>query len=408
MTARVRFGNVRSRVLRLIAEHNPFYLISAACMLAGCLALTNSLSWSPIALRRLLMLIATLNVYEAALLGLGVVLIAKRGLRRDGRILLVLQAIFLVDATFLNAEIATMQLTLGAFINALLFALAMVKLRVVLKILRPRITRGELASMVVQLAVLFALPCVLRRIDHGSISPIDFYAVWWILGLLPVVHALLTHALPEDLDGRSPATSAVPVKAYLSLPWLSLLVHVSILHYVYNVPFFGADAAPVLLGLAVAMKRAIPTRFVTLGQLRTLRVMLPIAAVWVSANSSWALGFSALGISITTAKLALVGAYLTCVYLFLMTWARYFLTGGALAGMAFAFGPSMSELVDVADIILTWVLNILESLVPKNASQWGIVGVVFGFIFLVIGAAVSLMRPPPVIEVKSGIPVQDT
>src|SRR5262249_31063255 len=159
---------------------------------------------------------------------------AGRGLLRDGRMLLVLQLVFLIDASFLNTEIATLKVGLGAIINAVLFVLALVKLRVVLKVLRPQVTRGEVASMIVQLAVLFALPCVLRRIDHGSLSPVDFYAVWWVLGLLPVVHALLTHALPEDVDWRAHETTAVPVKAYLSLPWISLLVHVSILHYVYD------------------------------------------------------------------------------------------------------------------------------------------------------------------------------
>src|SRR3989442_15881154 len=91
----------RSALLRLLQEHNPFYLLSAACMLAGCLALTNSLSWNPIATRRLLTLIVTLNVYEGALIGLALFLITRRGLVRDGKILLILEAFFLVDTTFL-------------------------------------------------------------------------------------------------------------------------------------------------------------------------------------------------------------------------------------------------------------------------------------------------------------------
>src|SRR5437762_3078566 len=93
-----------SAFVRLLATHNPFYLLSAACMLAGCLALTNSLSWSPIGARRLLTLIVTLNVYEAALIWLALFLVTRRDLIRDGRMLLVLEAFFLVDTAFLNAE----------------------------------------------------------------------------------------------------------------------------------------------------------------------------------------------------------------------------------------------------------------------------------------------------------------
>src|SRR5687768_18540329 len=75
----------RPSLVRFLTEHNPFYLLSAACMLASCLALTNSLSWSPIAMRRLLTLLVTLNVYEAALLGIALFLVTKRGLRREDR-----------------------------------------------------------------------------------------------------------------------------------------------------------------------------------------------------------------------------------------------------------------------------------------------------------------------------------
>src|SRR2546423_9092500 len=95
----------RPSLLRYLIDRNPFYLLSAVCMLTGCLLLTNSLSWSPIRVQRLLTLIVTLNVYELLLIGLALFLIVKRGLRRDGTLLLVVQAFFLVDVTFLNSEI---------------------------------------------------------------------------------------------------------------------------------------------------------------------------------------------------------------------------------------------------------------------------------------------------------------
>src|SRR4051812_38779999 len=38
---------------RFIVENNPFYLLSAACMLLGLMTLTNSLSFSPIPHHRL-------------------------------------------------------------------------------------------------------------------------------------------------------------------------------------------------------------------------------------------------------------------------------------------------------------------------------------------------------------------
>src|SRR5688500_11080747 len=92
-------------LLEFLIEHNPFYLLSAGCMLLGCLVLANTMSFTPVRAGRLLALIVTLNVYEAVLIALGLLLIVRRNLVRDGRVLLVLEAFFLVDVTFLGNEI---------------------------------------------------------------------------------------------------------------------------------------------------------------------------------------------------------------------------------------------------------------------------------------------------------------
>src|SRR2546423_11843710 len=103
----------RRTLLQSIIDHNPFYLLSAVCMLAGCIALTNSTSWTSIRLNRLLTLIFTLNIYELLMIGWAIFLIRKRRLLRDGVILLILEAFFLVDVTFLNAEIFSASLRVG-------------------------------------------------------------------------------------------------------------------------------------------------------------------------------------------------------------------------------------------------------------------------------------------------------
>src|SRR5688572_33432018 len=93
-------------IVRLFIDYNPFYFLSACCMLLGIFVLNDSLDWSPLPQDHLLILIATLDVYELALVVLAVVLL-RRGLLRDGMFLLFLEAFFLADAGFLNMEIFT-------------------------------------------------------------------------------------------------------------------------------------------------------------------------------------------------------------------------------------------------------------------------------------------------------------
>src|SRR5213080_3119360 len=86
----------RRYLARLLIDYNPFYLLSAACMLFGVFALNDSLDWSPIALKKLLTMIVTLNVYEAAVIALAIFLL-KRNIRRDALLLLIVEAFFLAD-----------------------------------------------------------------------------------------------------------------------------------------------------------------------------------------------------------------------------------------------------------------------------------------------------------------------
>ena len=103
----------RRSFLQYLSDNNPFYLLSAASMLLACLLLSNTTTWSPIAARKLVMLIVTLNLYELLIVALGLFLIVKRDHARDGLKLLCVEAVFLADVRFLNSELYTESLRLG-------------------------------------------------------------------------------------------------------------------------------------------------------------------------------------------------------------------------------------------------------------------------------------------------------
>lgn len=124
--------SVRAVLLAFLVHHNPFYLLSALCMIAGCYALNSAMALYSGDLRGLLVLIGTINAYELLLIALGLFLIRRRGIIRDGRTLLLLQTVFLFDLTFLNAETATGSLRAGLLVNAILLGIALLKVSAIL------------------------------------------------------------------------------------------------------------------------------------------------------------------------------------------------------------------------------------------------------------------------------------
>src|ERR1700733_6594451 len=91
-------------ILHFIHDRNPFYLLSALCMFVGFRIILGALDSHPGDWKTLLGLIITLNFYEVVMIALALFLIVRRGLRRDGWILLGIEALFMLDLTNLNAE----------------------------------------------------------------------------------------------------------------------------------------------------------------------------------------------------------------------------------------------------------------------------------------------------------------
>jgi hypothetical protein len=397
MTSATPVLPVRPSFFRSIADSNPFYLISACFMLAGCLALTNSLSWWSIPTPRLLVLFATLNIYEAALIGLAAYLILVRGLRRDGMWLIVLEAFFLIDVTFLNAELSTQHSWLGPALAAFSFVAAIAKVWAILFILGVRRSPAKFAFILIQIAAILAMPLVFGRANNGSVSPLEFYLAWWFVGMMPAVYEFLR----KCLEPENSAAASRMVFVYLVLPWLSLAAHLGILHYVYDVPFYGAMAAPALLALAMVLSYGVPEGVMPRKDIGTLRVLLPLAAVVVSISSPAQLTLI-LGRShvffITTLQVALVMAYLEFMYSFLRSYWIFTTLAGIVAVLVDVYGPTMDQMSNFSSHYWSRVAEIVSALTPTTPTAWGTIFVALAFIFLVLGAVVSLRRSIPPVD----------
>jgi hypothetical protein len=438
-----------------LEERNPFYLLSAACMLGGCLLLTNSVSWSPIPFPRLMWLFAAISVYELLLWGLGLYLAATSAgdafRRRDAAQVLALAAVFMADAAFLVSEIVTRSLPLGAAISAVLLLLALFKAGVACRVLGVRLGAGRWGVVAGMLTALFGFPVYLQVVGDTVVHGGHLYAGWWLAALLWAAWDVVSRTPSRDrrsagagwisptslppmsvdpdtgsgsgasspVAGRDGSETAIPPHPVLApammfvvIPWVSLLTHLGILHYVYDRAFNASHAAPTLLALSLIVARLPrPKDFDARALCGVVQWGLILVAVGVSGRSrpelTWVLTQS---LVLTPWSLALAGAYLAAAWTHLPP--RRFavaVVAGTLAAIAYTVGPSgaqvggwfswaWSMLADASRAVwsaVRGVADLLWSLVPRTPQGWGAVAVTASFALLALGARVSLKRRPP-------------
>jgi hypothetical protein len=354
-------------------HHNPFYLLSALCMIAGCYMLNGDLALRAGELPRLLLLVATLNAYELLLIALGLYLIRGRGIERDGRTLLLLEAPFLVDLAFLNAEVAQTHGATALVLNALVFGLALLKVAAIFGVLYEQFPSRIFGFVATELLVLFGLPSVFRAVAHnGSPTTAQFFAAWLIVALLPVMYETQLW-LAERMARHGVAGFAAPrrrfiLHLYMTLPFVSLLAHLGMLHWVYNARFYLGEGTLVLLAVSLPLARMQVADAQARSLLATVRVALPAIALVMTLEDPVPLAMHIGGRTpLTPAMVIAAGAYVVYVYMYLRKHALYYIAAAASSsGMALFL-------------------------------QWGVAAVAAGFAFLGLGASISLRQQPEVV-----------
>jgi hypothetical protein len=390
---------LRAVLMTFLVHHNPFYLLSALCMVAACLALNQGLSPHAGEMTKLLMLLGTLNVYEAILIALGLYLIRRRGILRDGRTLLLIEAPFLFDLMFLNAEAGSANLLKGAIVAAIALTIALVKSGIVLRLLYGRLPWRAFGFIAACMAALFLLPTGFKWIEHsGPIRGIHFYLAWCIVGLLLAAWEMagrIGHASPIANDQGVARTIR---RLYTVVPLASLAAHLGMLHWVYLVEFNSINLAPVLLGAAVAAGGLFP---IPLAQ--TVRVVLPAFAVLLSLGQPALFHWPVAGrVQLTPALVAGASAYLVYVYSFFLSRAAYLIGGAMAAAVTFAVGPTVEQMREGLQFAWQWISELIEDHMPRTALGWGLAALAGAFGFLGLGAAVSLRKPPPIVADNGG------
>jgi hypothetical protein len=189
---------------------------------------------------------------------------------------------------------------------------------------------------------------------------------------------------------------------YVLAAGASLLAHVGMIQWVYKVPFHPAELSPVLLGLAVVLAAPEAARLLSPPNLRTLRLALPAFAVLLTLvpfggeRSGDALPSFAAGrggrLELSPALLAVAGAYLVYVYLYLLPRALWFVSGAAVVAAAALFGPTWAQTEALVSTSWRWTTTSALRLVPRTALQWAVTAISAAFALLGVGAWVSLSQ----------------
>jgi hypothetical protein len=365
---------------------NPFYLVSAASMLAGCYLLSGAASKEAGGLAHVLWVLGWLTAYELLLSGIAAFL-GRRGLARDSRTLLVLAAIFLTDPTHLAGETVSWSGRGWAGAALLLLGLGIGKIALVQRLFRVRLERRALLPLVGILALVIFLPgAFLALARRGADLELPLYGMAWVLGLVLVMQTLRERpAGVTDETSPSWAVTAFTSTLDTALP-ISVAAHVLALHWLYDVPFSACSLTPPLLALALVVTRSphAPEKL-------RLRLALPAIAVLFSLGWPGAFAFGTF-VTFSPLRAALLVAGVVYLYDYLRHRQIVFLAlPSACAAVAVAghtLSASLTNIVHIFDVVFV----ALDRVLPRSRQQWGALAMAASYAILGFGAWISFKR----------------
>lgn len=357
-------------------KSNPFYAASASAMLLGCWLLSQALELQAGRLHGLLLLMLVLQVYEAVLVGLGAFLVRSGRAPRDGLVVLVIESVFLMDATLLSAECVTTDLRVGTLVATTTAVLAVLKLHWVWRAAPQLLPRKVALLLGVHAGVILGLPAAAAYLAEARLlGPGVLYGLWWMAAALPALRRILGEAMePKVAEGASAGA------LWSWMPCGLVLLHLWTVGYIHSLDFRAAFVTPLLLGLAVAAPRERLAR----------QLMAPGIAVLISLGNDPDLVFRAFGphgLALSPLRLAAVGAGMAWAYL---AWRD---RDPLLIGLAVGSG-TLGLLGSTALRLVEACGRAFASAVPRDRFGWGALAVIAAFTLLGAGARRSLHGEP--------------
>lgn len=384
-----------------IIDRNPLFLISGVLMLGGCFLVSGVIhGYDPAAvgdgpvLLMLVALLAVLNVYEFAVIWLGLVLSRSQTLIRDTRHLLGLALLLIVDASFVYNETSIFRPEIGAVIATVAAGLALVKAWWITRSLGIRPTRLAAAAVAICLTMMYAMPIAVRLMAHdGFLSQPLALVVWCSLGAAVALYALPLHWVTfEDSDNPDHAQlQRLIAGGLILLPLISLVGHATALLWVYENTFELSMLSPLLLGLAAIILRQQHRLGGPAASAKAATIVVACAIVPCLMTDeqltvqSWA--YSWLAFSPLRGVLLIAPAVLF--------WG-WWINGRSVLGFIPVLLPVIAAALGHTPIAMArhgrWLIESVAELLPMSQLHWGALAITLAFVCLGFGGLVSWRR----------------
>jgi len=348
--------------------HNPFYLLSVACLLAGVYLITSAIHDED-RLGPTLALLGVVELYQWLLVGLGVWL-AQRDGGRDAAQVAVLAIALACDAVLLQNEVSTASIPFGGVLAVVGAGLAAVKLTLLTRACRVRLSPSEWLTAGVAIVGTYALPLAFVALKHAkALEAGAAYLPWWL-----VAGALVAAGWSLRPRGRLRV-------ALVTVPVVMLGVHAWSMQYVYDFPTQPVVAAPFLLAAAALIARRAP-------RASGARLACGLVVGWAVAVSLLQPGWMVVdvwrdGVVWSPLRATLLAGAVVCGY-------------GAVRMRSVGLVAAAAALLTVAALGATVRLMVdrVEAMVPDSTLAWGMIAVTAAFALLVVGVLASVLSRP--------------